>query len=419
MQNRLSHLGILVLILVSMVFGVLGGVALDRVALALFAQLPSSTTNQTVDTHLISEAWDLIDRSYVDRAAVQSKELTYAAIRGMMDALGDTGHSRFLTPQLVQERNNSMHNISEGIGVSVEIKDGHTVIVAFPDGSPAQKAGLKPGDIILAVDGVSVNGMSITQVEGRILGPADSSVRMAIQDPQTGGARDVTIRRARIMLHNVTWAFIPGTTIAEIRIAHFSQGVAKDFQNALTAATTQGVTGIILDLRNDSGGSTDEAVGVASQFLKNGNVFEEQDAQSVITKIPVKSGGVALETPVVVLVNHSTASSSEIVASALQDARRARLVGGTTFGTGTVLKQFDLRDGSALLLATHEWLTPSGRSFWHKGIMPDVSVTLPPNASPVIPGKLSHMTLTEFQASADVQLFKGMELLGQPPLKSP
>lgn len=414
MQTHLNHFRTLALVLPSLVLGALGGIVLDRQALVASAQQPTPTVNQAVDTRLISEAWDLINRSYVDRSVVQPQQLTYAAIRGMAEALGDTGHTRFLTPEAVQERINSMHGVSDGIGISVENQGGRTVILAALDGSPAQLAGLKPGDIILSVDGVKVDGLAASQISRRLLGPAGTSVRLTIRDAKTGSSRGLTVARARITLHNVTWALIPGTSIAEIRVAHFSQGVAQDLQAALVQVQAQGATGIILDLRNDPGGSLNEAIGVASQFLSSGNVLEEKDAQGVTTVIPVRPGGVATDLPLVVLINRGTASASEIVASALQEARRAQLAGVTTFGTGTVLRRFGLSDGSALLLATREWRTPSGQSFWHKGIVPDVPVAEPASALPIIPEALTEMSSAELRASADLQLFKGLELLGQP-----
>ena len=173
----------------------------------------------------------------------------------------------------------------------------------------------------------------------------------------------------------------------------------------------QQLTGVILDLRNDPGGLLDEAAGVVSQFLDKGDVLQEKDAQGRIKAIPVLPGGVAIELPLVVLINQGTASAAEIAAGALQDAHRAELVGETTFGTGTVLNEFRLSDGSALLLATEEWLTPQGRVIWHKGITPDGVVSLPPDASPLIPEVERDLTPTQFQTSPDSQLLGALNLL--------
>lgn len=411
MLNRISGLRSLILILVALELGAVGGVVLDREVLSVFAQ-PQADSAQSIDIHLISEAWDIIDHSYVDRAAVQGKSLTYAAIAGMTDALGDTGHSRFMTPEMVKQENNFTAGQFEGIGAEVQTKDGHTVVVAPMSGSPAEKAGLKPGDIILAVDGNNVDGLPINQVVQKTQGPAGTPVRVTVQDPKTGEKRDLLIVRARIALHNLSWSMVPGTTIADIRLTAFSQGVTQDLRTALLDAKGKGATSIILDLRNNPGGILDESVGVASQFLKSGNVLQEQGAQGQVVKVAVRPGGVAVDMPVAVLINGGTGSASEIVAGALQDAGRARLVGETTFGTGTVLNQFGLSDGSALLLATQEWLTPAGRVIWHKGISPDVQVSLPANAAPLAPSTVQTMTWQELQTRGDAQLLKGLELLG-------
>lgn len=411
MLNRTSGLRSLILVLVALVLGLVGGVVLDREVLAAFAQ-PQADSSQSVDIRLISEAWDLINRSYVDRPAVQGKPLTYGAIGGMMDALGDTGHSRFMTPEMVKQENNFTAGQFEGIGAYVQTKDGHAVIVSPMSGSPAEKIGLKAGDIVLAVDGNNVDGLPISQVIQKIQGPAGTLVLLTVQDPKTGEKRDLTIVRARITLHNLSWGMVPGTTIAHIRLDSFSQAVTQDLKNALEGAKRQGAKAIVLDLRNNPGGILDESVGVASQFLNSGDVLQEKGAQGQVIKVGVKPGGLAVDTPLVVLINNSTASAAEIVAGALQDARRARLVGETTFGTGTVLNQFGLSDGSALLLATQEWLTPDGRVIWHKGIGPDVPISLAANAAPLAPPSVQGMTWQELQASGDAQLLKALELLG-------
>ena len=172
----------------------------------------------------------------------------------------------------------------------------------------------------------------------------------------------------------------------------------------------------MLDLRNNPGGILDEVVRAASQFLSGGNVLLVKDAQGRITPVPVVKGGLLPNLPVVVLVNSGTASAAEIMAGALKDAHRAALVGETTFGTGTVLKQFGLSDGSALLIAIEEWLTPSGQTIWHKGIAPDVIVSLPPDVMPTIPSAERGMTPEELRASGDAQLSRALQMLSGTPM---
>jgi carboxyl-terminal processing protease len=409
MKQFLRFVSIVVLIVVCLGVGLAGGILLERFLLSQpLLAAPSDTASSF---RLMREAWDRIQQSYVDRPAVVDKQLTYGAIGGMVDALGDTGHSRFLTPEMVTQLQNYDTGQFEGIGVEVEIKDGELVIVAPIDGSPAQQAGLRPGDIIVAVDGVNIEGLPIDQATRKILGPVGTTVTLTIMTPATGQTRDMTLTRAKITLHNVLWQRLPGTDVAHLRIAAFSQGVTNDLKQALTNIQQQGLSGIVLDLRNNSGGQLDEAVGVASQFLGSGNVLLEKDATGKVTPVPVTQGGLALNTPLAVLVNQGTASASEIVAGALQDAGRAKLVGETTFGTGTVLLQFNLSDGSALLLATEEWLTPNGRVIWHQGITPDDVVTLTLTSNLLLPEAEAGMTPQQLASSGDTQLLRALELL--------
>jgi carboxyl-terminal processing protease len=421
MKESVRFLGIIALIVICLGLGLGGGVALDRQI--LIQQAPASTVAaQSLSTaaapadtqssfSLMREAWDRIHESYVDRQALDDQLLTYGAISGMVDALGDTGHSRFLSPEMVQQERDFTSGEFEGIGAYVEMKDGEVVIVAAMDGTPAQKAGLRPGDVITRVDGENVTGLLIDQVIGRILGPAGTQVTLTILRPSTGETLDVTLTRARITLHNVVWAQLPGSDVAHLRIVAFSQGVTDDLKQALTEIQHQGLTGIVLDLRNNPGGLLSEAVGVASQFLDSGNVLLEKDAQGRTTAVPVEKSGLALDMPLVALIDGGTASAAEIVSGALQDAGRAQLVGETTFGTGTVLEEFGLSDGSALLLATEEWLTPDGRVIWHVGITPDVTVALPPNATPLLPEAETGLTSEQLQASGDDQLLTALGLL--------
>jgi carboxyl-terminal processing protease len=390
--------------------GVGGGIIVDRQISRMTSQA-STQQDQGLDYSLIREAWNTINRVYVDRSALNEQTLTYGAISGMVTALGDTGHSTFLTPEMVKSEHNFTQGEFEGIGALLEMKDGRPTIVAPFDGSPAQKAGVKPGDVILQVDGNDVSGQSLTQIVSQVSGPAGTQVTLTLQDPTSGTTREVTITRAKIQIHNVTWHMLPGTTLAHVRIAAFSSGATDDLKKALQEAEAQGATGIVLDLRNDPGGLLSEAVNVASQFLSSGNVMLEKDAQGNTKPLPVEKGGIATKIPLVVLINNGTASAAEIVSGALKDAGRATLIGETTFGTGTVLNEFPLSDGSAILLATEEWLTPNGTSFWHKGIQPDTQVSLPANASPVIPDQESGMSAQQLQDSQDTQLLKGIQTL--------
>lgn len=412
MKQILRVFLVLMLLVVCLVTGAVGGIGIDRRFLTDSATPTAPAAQSQADLGLISQAWSIITANYVDRATLQDpNRLTYGAISGMVDALGDTGHSRFLSPEMLKSENRSIQGEFEGIGAEVQMKDGHVVIVAPIDGSPAQKAGLRPGDIILKVDGQDVTGLPLNQVVDKILGPAGSAVTLTISSQDRPQPRDIKLIRARIEVHNVTWDKIPGTNVAHVRLTAFSQGVTDDLRNALAQIQAQGINAAILDLRNNPGGLLDEAVGTASQFLSSGNVLLEKDAKGNTKPVQVESGGRGSRMALVVLVNAGTASASEIVAGALQDAKRAQVVGETTFGTGTVLDEFKLSDGSALLLATQEWLTPNGRVIWHQGIVPDDPVTLDANADLLLPDVEKTMTPQQIQASSDKQLLEGLRLL--------
>ncbi len=406
MKPITRHLILIGLVVLSLGLGLTGGIVLDRQVLNA-AAAPAAGPN----VPLIRDAWQTIQQNYVDRTAVQTSTLTYGAISGMVDALGDTGHSRFLTPDMLKAERSSLNGQLEGIGAEVQEQDGHTVIVAPLDNSPAQQAGLLPGDVILKVNGKDVTNLPLFQVVQQILGPAGTTVSLTILTPATGNTRDITITRAKITLHNVTWQPVPGTTIADLRIAEFSAGVSGDLHQALTEIAQQGMTGIILDLRNDPGGLLDEAEGVVSQFVSSGNVLEEKDANGKVTSVAVEHQYTATNLPLVVLINQGSASAAEITAGALQDHTRAKLIGETTFGTGTVLNYFNLPDGSALLLAVQEWLTPNGRVIWHHGITPDQSITLPTSAHLLLPEAERSMTPEQVQASGDQQLLQAIKTL--------
>jgi carboxyl-terminal processing protease len=357
---------------------------------------------------LVAQAWTLTRENYVDTTATQPQNLAYGTIEGMMNSLGDTGHSTFLTPDQVKQENDFSQGRIEGIGIEVQQKNGEIVIVAPMDNSPAQKAGLHTGDIILKVDGQSVKNIQDTAL--RIRGPSGTTVTLTIQTT-AGATREVKLVRSRINLESVTWRQLPGTNVVHLQIASFTKGTTGELDAALVSIKTQNASGIILDLRDNPGGLLDEAVGVASRFLKSGDVLLAKDSVGNITHIPVIPNNAVTDLPVVTLINQRTASASEIVAGALHDAERTKLVGETTFGTGTVLEQFSLQDGSALLLAIQEWLTPSGKTIWHVGLAPDIAVTLAANVSPLFPTSEQGLTSEQLQNNSDQQLLRAASLL--------
>lgn len=400
--------GAFLVILLALFF--VGGIMFSQLVLRgnLFGRADDVGFNEA----LLDEARGIIQQNFVDQEAVTTERLQNGALAGMVDILGDTGHSRFMTPTMVEEQRNYTAGEFEGIGAYVEMRDGFVTVVSPIDNSPAQAMGVQPGFIVLEVDGEDMQGFTLQEVVERILGPAGTEVTITFFNPETGEDVTMTIERARVELRNVTWTMLPGTTIAQARVAGFSRNVGDDLAAAIDEAEAQGATGLILDLRNNPGGLLDEAVAVAAQFLPADSVVVlRQDAQGNVNEERVPDDADPTTLPLVVLINEGSASASEIVSGALQDAGRATLVGETTFGTGTVLNTFPLSDGSAMLLATELWLTPEGRVIWREGIVPDEPVALTGFVQLVVPETADDMTPEELKATDDAQFLRALELL--------
>ncbi len=374
----------------------------------------SPTASATTEFGLIKEAWDTLHQQYVARDELDDQALIYGAIEGMTQAVGDTGHTDFMTPAERKDRNDALSGSYVGIGVRIDATDaGLPRIVGVFKDSPAEAAGLMIDDVIVDVDGRSTTDQSIDEVATLVRGKAGSTVAITVRADGTGAERTYDIIRADVPIQPVSWTIVPGSTTALIRLDQFSNGAADDMVKALDAAREQGADRIVLDLRGNPGGYVNEAVGITSQFLKTGVVYVERDADGKETTHEVSPDGVATDLPLVVIVDQNSASSSEIVSGALQDAGRATIVGETTFGTGTVLGEFDLSDGSALRIGTVEWLTPDGRRIWHEGIAADVPVALPEDATPVLPDDVRGMTPAQVASMTDPQLAKALDLVAR------
>ena len=404
-RRRRIGLGVALVVVLALAFS--AGAAVDRAVVATTGAASAggvaANPSEPPQFKTFWEAWNIIQQHYVDRSALDPTKLMYGATSGMVDALGDTGHTRFLTPQEVTASHQSLSGSITGIGARMAQVGSQFVIQSVVPGSPAEKAGLRSGDTVLQVDGKAVDGETLDQVVAGIRGPAGTTVQLQIGRPGQSPFT-VAIVRAEIVVPAVSWVLVPGTKVADIRIEEFSKGSSDDLKSALTAATAAGATSVVLDLRDDPGGYVDEAIGVASQFLPSGVVYQERDASGVTRPISVQPGQQATDLPLAVLVNLGSASASEIVAGALQDAGRATLYGETTFGTGTVLQEFDLPDGSALLVGTVEWLTPKGRQIWHHGITPDVIVALPTTSQLATPDDLRSGGTAALTRADDTQL---------------
>jgi carboxyl-terminal processing protease len=392
---------------------VVGGIGLDRTGL-----LPGSPTadpeSASADFTLIRDVWDLLHEDYVGRADLNDATLAYAANEALADAVGDPGHTSFETPAEVTAEQADLAGQFVGIGISIELGTTRPAIASVVPGSPAARAGLAPGELIAAIDGESTAGLTLTEILASMRGSVGTTVTLTIESAAGGALRTVAIIRAQVALPIVESAAIPGSSLDLIRIDQFSSGATADLIRALASAKAAGATGIVLDLRGDPGGYISEAVGVTSQFLGSGVAYRTRDAAGTETSVPVASGGTALTIPLAVLVDKGTASSAEVVTGALQDAKRGRIVGETTYGTGTVLSTYGLPGGSALRVGTVEWLTRDGRQIWHHGIVPDVVVALASGVQAVTPATVRGMTAGELARSGDGQLLAAIHELDGP-----
>lgn len=373
-----------------------------------------SSQSQKYD-QLFQQAWSIIDQNYVDRKDVNYKNMSYSAIQAMINTLHDKDHTRFLTPQEVQSENQQLSGSYTGIGIylSQDAKTGQLIITSPIPNSPADKAGIKPNDILIAVNGTNVTGKSVSDVSNLIEGKAGTPVQITIQRPGTNQTLTFHIVREVIAVPNVEWYYIPQDHIADIQLLQFADGVSSQLKDALTKAKSMGAKKIILDLRDNPGGYLNEAVDTASYFIKSGNVLLEQDSKGQRTPIPVNGNTIDTSDPMVVLVNGNTASAAEIVTGALEDNKRAEIIGTKTFGTGTVLQQFNLSDGSAILVGVQEWLTPDGQFIRQNGITPQMVVTLNTSIQPLTPTVESdnHMSEQQVLNSGDAQLIAAIKYL--------
>ena len=401
-------IGFLILLFTITTFG--SGLALGESGL-LFEPGIVRAANEPTQFGIFWQAWNLIQRHYVDQAALDPTQLTYGAIRGLVESLGDEGHTVFLTPQEAAREKSDIEGKFSGIGAQLGLKDGLPVIVAPFDDSPAALAGLQAGDIVIDVDGQDVTTLTLNDIVSRIRGPAGTQVVLTVFRSNQNKSLDIPITRGEIDVPAATWAMIPGSHIALLRLSQFSASANDDLTQAITQAKAAGATGLIVDVRNNPGGLLEQAIKVTSQFLKGGDVLRQEDAQGKRQDFPVEPGGQATDLPITVLVNRGTASAAEIFAGAIQDHQRGLVVGETTFGTGTVLEPFQLDDGSVLMLGTSQWLTPNGRLIRKQGIEPDITVKLPLGTDLLSPAELKKMSPGELSTSPDTQLLKALELL--------
>ncbi len=322
---------------------------------------------------VVKEAWGIIFEEYVERDRLDASALSQAAIKGMVKALDDP-YTSYLDAQTYEVNLANLEGKFEGIGAYVGVKDEQITIIAPITDSPAAKAGIRAGDIILEIDGNSTSGISLEEAVLRIRGPKGTSVRLVVLHQGESEPEEIEIVRAEIELPSVR--FEMRGDIAYININHFSERTDRELAPVLERIAQEGATGIILDLRSNPGGLLDVVVDVAGRFLREGVVVHVVDNEGKQASLSVESQRVATELPLVILADNYSASGSEVLAGALQDHARATVAGKRTYGKGSVNTLCRLKDGSGLYITTARWLTPDERLIEGQGITPDHELEL-------------------------------------------
>jgi carboxyl-terminal processing protease len=340
------------------------------------------------------EAWRKLQFGEVSLVSTY-EDIFQVSLRGMVDGLGDE-HTGYLTPNELQQSNLSLEGEYEGIGAWVDTTTEFVTIIAPMEGSPAEAAGLLPGDTVIAVDGRDMTGINGDVVISYILGPAGSQVTLTIEREGEPAPFDVTITRGRIFVASVESEMLP-EGIGYVQLLTFGSDTASELHQQLEELLAQNPSGIILDLRNNGGGYLDTAVTTTSEFIDDGIVLFEEYGDGTREEYTSLGDGLATDIPLIVLVNGGTASASEILAGAVQDYERGTLVGETTFGKGSVQITRLLSNGQgALRITIARWLTPNERHIHGLGLEPDVVVAL---------------TEEDTAADLDPQLERAIELM--------
>lgn len=337
----------------------------------------SGSSYQSYDENLqaIVQTWETINQDYVEQDKIDRSELSQAAIQAMMEALNDP-YSAYLDPQMYQMEVEDTGGKFEGIGAEVSIRDGAVTIVAPYPGSPAEKAGIKAGDVIVAVGGEPVEGLSLLDVIAKVRGPSGTTVELIVMHQGEVEPVQLTVTREEINVPSVMFEMLDGN-VAYIYITQFGDNTNSELGAVLEKVQQQNATGIVLDLRNNPGGNLQTVLDVASRFLESGEVvLSVRYNDGRVEELKTNSQNPATDLPMVVLVNVGSASASEVLSGALQDHGRAVIAGQVTFGKGSVNYMVPLADGSAIYITAARWLTPNGKLIEGEGIHPDYELDL-------------------------------------------
>ena len=363
--------------------------------------MPPATSS--VDFSIFWDVWQRIEKNYIDKKALDPQKMVWGAISGMVASLGDP-YTVFLTPQQQKESKEELGGQFEGIGAQLGIKDKKIVVVAPLKDTPAEKAGIKAGDWIVKVDDKDTVSWTLPETVSRIRGPRGTKVVLTVVHELQEQPVEIEITRDTILVKSVEWEKKEGVaysqkSFAYLKLSRFGDQTSAEWEKAtgeiITSYQKGEVKSLILDLRNNPGGYLAGAVYIAGEFLARGTlVVQQEQASGIGESYSVDRQGKLLDIPMVILINKGSASASEIVAGALRDYNRARLVGETSFGKGSIQEAQDLPGGAGLHITTAKWLLPKGEWINGAGIKPDIE-----------------LAMDEKNPTADPQLEKAIETL--------
>ncbi|PIS13846.1 peptidase S41 [Candidatus Shapirobacteria bacterium CG09_land_8_20_14_0_10_47_13] len=334
--------------------------------------LPAAHAN--LDFSLFWEVWDRLAANYLDKGAIKPAQMIYGAIQGMTAALGDP-YTVFLPPTENKQTKDDLNGAFEGVGIQLGYdKDENLIVVSPLKDLPAAKAGIKAGDLILKIDTKETTGVSLPEAVSLIRGPAGTKVRLTLRHEEEQNAFEKELIREAIVVSSVEVSFVD--KVAVLKLSRFGERTDEEWNKGIDEVINHqpGVSGLILDLRNNPGGYLSGSIFTAAEFLNSGVVVQQEQANGQRESFAVERKGKLINLPVVVLINKGSASAAEILAGALQEHKRARVVGEKSFGKGTIQEAQELTGGAGLHITTARWLLPSGKSIDKNGITPDVEV---------------------------------------------
>ena len=377
-------------------------IALAVVGCSGTAQAPTAPASPNSDVSQglakLGEAYGILLEEHVDHDSLESEQLTDGAIRGLLAALDDP-HASYLTADQHAKEQEGYRGYFEGIGARVTLTDAGLTVIAPIPGAPAEAAGIRAGDIILAVDGERIDHLTLIEAVNLIRGPNGTDVVLLVRHVDSVENVSITVTRGRIPIDSAAFQMLDDG-IGHLWVYSFSDTTRDEVRTALDEWRDSGGRGLVLDLRNNPGGLLSSVIEITDMFLDGGPILYEIDAQGKRIDHEADSGGDARDVPLVVLVNQFSASASEIMAGAIKSNGRAPVVGATTFGKGSVNITRELSDGSAIYFSIRRWFLPDGTQIEGQGVTPDIAVTSGADTLPIPPAE-------------DAALLKAIEVLEQ------